>query len=57
MLATTSLRARAELEPPDFAQITDRVDVVVVVVRVSVADRGGTGVVHAEITDLVTRAG
>ena len=56
MLATTSLRARAELEPPDFAQITDRVDVVVVV-RVSVADRGGTGVVHAEITDLVTRAG
>jgi cytochrome oxidase Cu insertion factor (SCO1/SenC/PrrC family) len=51
---TTSLRARAELDPPDFNQITDGVDVVV---PVSVTDRNGTEVVHADITTWVTRAG
>ncbi len=52
--ATTSLRARAELDPPDFSQITDGVDVVV---PVSVTDRNGTEVVHADITTWVTPAG
>jgi Domain of unknown function (DUF4442) len=52
--ATTSLRARAELDPPDFAQIVDGVDVVV---PVSVIDRDGNDVVHADITTWVTPAG
>jgi acyl-coenzyme A thioesterase PaaI-like protein len=52
--ATTSLRARAELDPPDFSQITAGVDVVV---PVSVTDRNGTEVVHAGITTWVTPAG
>jgi acyl-coenzyme A thioesterase PaaI-like protein len=51
--ATTSLRARAELDPPDFAQITAGVDLVV---PVSVTDRNGTEVVHADITTWVTPA-
>jgi hypothetical protein len=52
--ATTSLRARAELDPPDFNQITDGVDVVV---PVSVTDRNGIEVVHADITTWVTPVG
>jgi hypothetical protein len=44
--ATTSLRARAELEPPDFAEIIDGADLVV---PVSVTDRDGGEVVHADI--------
>jgi Domain of unknown function (DUF4442) len=51
--ATTSLCARAQLDPPDFAQITDGVDIVV---PVSVTDRSGTEVVHADITTWVTPA-
>jgi acyl-coenzyme A thioesterase PaaI-like protein len=51
--ATTSLRARAHIEPPDFAAITDGVDVVV---PVSVFDDSGTEVVHADITTWVTPA-
>jgi Domain of unknown function (DUF4442) len=50
--ATTSLRAQARLDPsPDFHAITDGVDVVV---PVSVIDRAGTEVVHADITCWVT---
>ncbi len=52
--ATTSLRARAQLDPPDFAQIIDGVELVV---PVAVTDRSGTEVVHAEITTWVTPAG
>jgi hypothetical protein len=52
--ATTSLTARAQLDPPDFAQITDGVEVVV---PVSVTDRGGAEVVHADITTWVTPVG
>jgi acyl-coenzyme A thioesterase PaaI-like protein len=52
--ATTALRARAELEPPDFATITDGVEVVV---PVSVTDRNGNEVVHADITTWVTPVG
>jgi hypothetical protein len=52
--ATTSLRARAELDPQDFAQITDRVELVV---PVTVTDRSGTEVVHADITTSVTPIG
>ncbi|WP_428350012.1 hotdog fold domain-containing protein [Mycolicibacterium sp.] len=49
--ATTSLRATARIEPPDFAAITEGTEVVV---PVSVADRNGTEVVHAEITTWIT---
>lgn len=52
--ATTSLRATARIEPPDFTAITAGVDVVV---PVSVTDRDGVEVVHADITTWVTRAG
>jgi acyl-coenzyme A thioesterase PaaI-like protein len=49
--ATTSLRAQARLDPPNFAQITDGVELVV---PVSVTDRNGREVVHADITTWVT---
>jgi acyl-coenzyme A thioesterase PaaI-like protein len=49
--ATTSLRARARLQPPDFSSITDGADVIV---PVSVLDTHGTEVVHADITCWVT---
>ena len=52
--ATTSLRARAQLEPPDFTQITDGPDGFELVVPVTVTDRSGTEVVHADITTWVT---
>jgi len=52
--ATTSLRATARIEPPDFSAITEGVDVVV---PVSVTDRDGVEVVHADITTWVTRVG
>jgi hypothetical protein len=52
--ATTSLRARAQLEPPDFTQITDGVELVV---PVTVTHRSGTEVVHADITTWVTPVG
>src|SRR3954470_13159200 len=45
--ATTSLRAIARLDPPDFDVITDGTEIVV---PVSVVDRSGTEVVHADIT-------
>jgi len=51
--ATTSLRAQARLDPPDFTSITEGVDVVV---PVSVVDKSGTEVVHADITCWVTPA-
>jgi len=51
--ATTSLRARARLDPPDFASITDGTEVVV---PVSIVDKSGTEVVHADITCWVTPA-
>ncbi|MCH9668267.1 MAG: DUF4442 domain-containing protein [Actinomycetia bacterium] len=51
--ATTSLRATARIEPPDFAAITEGTDVIV---PVAVTDRAGTEVVHAEITVWVTPA-
>jgi len=51
--ATTSLRARARLYPRDFASITDGTEVVV---PVSIVDKSGTEVVHADITCWVTPA-
>jgi hypothetical protein len=51
--ATTGLRAQARLEPPDFDSINDGVELVV---PVSVVDRAGTEVVHADITCWVTPA-
>jgi Domain of unknown function (DUF4442) len=55
--ATTPLRARAQLEPADFTQITDGSDGFGLVVPVAVTDRSGTEVVHADITTWVTRVG
>jgi hypothetical protein len=52
--ATTSLRARAHLDVPDFTQITEGVELVV---PVSVTDRDGTEVVHTDITTWVTPVG
>ncbi|TDH53920.1 DUF4442 domain-containing protein [Mycobacterium eburneum] len=49
--ATTSLRATARLDPPDFSSIAEGVEVVV---PVSVTDRDGVEVVHADITTWVT---
>ncbi|ODR07149.1 thioesterase [Mycolicibacillus koreensis] len=52
--ATTSLRAEARLPAiPDFAAITEGTELVI---PVSVTDRDGTEVVHAEITTWVTPA-
>jgi acyl-coenzyme A thioesterase PaaI-like protein len=52
--ATTSLRATARIDPPDFTRIVDGIELVV---PVSVTDRHGTEVVHADITTWVTPAG
>jgi acyl-coenzyme A thioesterase PaaI-like protein len=49
--ATTSLRAQARLDPPDFDAITDGTEVIV---PVGVRDRNGVEVVHADITCWVT---
>ncbi|MCW2590016.1 MAG: thioesterase [Mycobacterium sp.] len=49
--ATTSVRASARIDPPDFGSITEGAEVVV---PVSVTDRSGTEVVHADITTWVT---
>ncbi|OBG88853.1 thioesterase [Mycobacterium sp. E802] len=49
--ATTSLRATAQLTPPDFTAITEGTDLVV---PVSITDRDGVEVVHADITTWVT---
>ncbi|MBU9763666.1 DUF4442 domain-containing protein [Mycobacterium sp. TNTM28] len=51
--ATTSLRATAQLAPPDFEAITEGTDIVV---PVSITDRHGEEVVHADITTWVTPA-
>ena len=51
--ATTSLRAQARLDPPDFSAITDGIEVVI---PVSVTDKAGTEVVQADITCWVTPA-
>jgi acyl-coenzyme A thioesterase PaaI-like protein len=51
--ATTSLRAQARLVAPDFGSITEGADIVV---PVSVVDRSGAEVVHADITCWVTPA-
>src|SRR5689334_4672047 len=51
--ATTSLRAQARLAPPDFTSITDGTELVV---PVSVVDKSGAEVVHADITTWVTPA-
>jgi acyl-coenzyme A thioesterase PaaI-like protein len=45
--ATTGLRAQARLELPDFDSISDGVELMV---PVSVVDKSGTEVVHADIT-------
>jgi hypothetical protein len=49
--STTSLRAQARLDPPDFAAITEGVDLVV---PVCMLDEANTEVVHADITTWVT---
>jgi len=51
--ATTSLRALARLDPPDFTSITDGAEIVV---PVGVVDKSGVEVVHADITCWVTPA-
>ena len=51
--ATTSLRAQARLAPPDFTSITEGAEIEV---PVSVVDKSGTEVVHADITCWVTPA-
>lgn len=51
--ATTSLRAVARIDLPSFAAITEGTELVV---PVSVVDRNGTEVVHADITTWVTPA-
>jgi acyl-coenzyme A thioesterase PaaI-like protein len=51
--ATTSLRATARVEVPEFEQITDGVELIV---PVNVTDREGVEVVHADITTWVTPA-
>jgi acyl-coenzyme A thioesterase PaaI-like protein len=51
--ATTSLRATARIEVPDFAAIGAGTEIVV---PVSVTDRAGAEVVHADITTWVTPA-
>ena len=55
--ATTSLRARAQLDPPDFAQMTEGSNGFELVVPVTVTDSNGVEVVHAEITTWVTPIG
>jgi len=50
--ATTSLRACARLDPPDFDAIGDGAELIV---PVSVYDRHGTEVLRADITTWVTR--
>jgi acyl-coenzyme A thioesterase PaaI-like protein len=52
--ATTSLTATARIDPPDFARLVCGVELVV---PVSVTDRHGVEVVHADITTWVTSAG
>jgi hypothetical protein len=49
--AGTSLRATARLQPPDFGAMTQGTEVIV---PVSITDRSGTEVVHADITTWVT---
>lgn len=49
--ATTSLLARARLDPPDFSAIAEGTQVVV---PVGVFDEAGREVVHADITTWVT---
>lgn len=51
--ATTSLRAVAAFEVPDFGAISDGTEIVV---PVRITDRSGAEVVHAEITTWVTPA-
>ena len=51
--ATTSLRATARIDLPDFDAIREGTEIVV---PVSVVDRSGTEVVHADITTWVTLA-
>ena len=51
--ATTSLRATARIDVPDFAAITEGVELAV---PVSITDRSGKEVVHADITTWVTTA-
>jgi acyl-coenzyme A thioesterase PaaI-like protein len=51
--ATTSLRATARIEPPDFSTINEGAELVV---PISVVDDFGAEVVHAEITTWVTPA-
>jgi acyl-coenzyme A thioesterase PaaI-like protein len=51
--ATTSLRATARIDAPDFRLVTEGTDLVV---PVSVVDRAGREVVHADITTWVSPA-
>ena len=51
--ASTSLRATARIDPPDFTAITEGAELVV---PVSVTDRNDVEVVHADITTWVTPA-
>ena len=50
--ATSSLRAVAEFDVPDFGAITEGTEITV---PVRITDRGGVEVVHADITTWVTR--
>jgi hypothetical protein len=55
--ATTSLRARAQLDPPDFTQMSEGSAGFDLVAPVSITDRSGNEVVHADITTWVTPVG
>ena len=52
--ATTSLRATAQIDVPDFDLATEGFDLIV---PVSITDRHGVEVVHADITTWVTPSG
>ena len=52
--ATTSLRARAAVDPQDFTRIFEGSEGFELVVPVTVTDRSGTEVVHADITIWIT---
>lgn len=54
--ATSSLRAVARIDPPDFSTITAQSGGREIAVPISITDRSGVEVVHATINIWVTRA-
>jgi hypothetical protein len=56
-LFSAAAMARAQLKPPGFTQITDGSDGFQLVMPVTVTDRSGTEVVHADTATWVTPVG